>query len=186
MTSTPFFWKLDLRFLGTSSIKQQHIDVVIFVMIIIGGDLLSLHWLLLQLLAQHDDRNNDQLVTGITSTKIHVAWGVLLPSSFEPLKKMETLASSRSLFDVLQDVLYSDLSSDIITHKFQEIGRRIILTLGHHDNSEHIPNKVLFITIARSVLELLLRYYPWYIQGYAFVGILRGMVSYLATVLELL
>jgi len=99
---------------------------------------------------------------------------------------METLASSTSLFDVLQDVLYSDLSSDIITHKFQEIGRRIILALGHHDNSEHIPNKVLFITIARSVAELLLRYYPWYIQGYAFVGILRGMVSYLATALELL
>eukprot|EP00574_Skeletonema_japonicum_P005153 CAMPEP_0201715224 /NCGR_PEP_ID=MMETSP0593-20130828/1456_1 /ASSEMBLY_ACC=CAM_ASM_000672 /TAXON_ID=267983 /ORGANISM="Skeletonema japonicum, Strain CCMP2506" /LENGTH=780 /DNA_ID=CAMNT_0048204663 /DNA_START=688 /DNA_END=3030 /DNA_ORIENTATION=- len=180
------FWKLDLRFLGTSSIKQQHIDVVIFVMIIIGGDLLSLHWLLLQLLAQHDDRNNDQLVTGITSTKIHVAWGVLLPSSFEPLKKMETLASSTSSFGVLQDVLSSDLSSDIITHKFQEIGRRIIPALGHHDNSEHIPNKVLFSTIARSVAELLFRYHPWYIQGSAFVGILRGMVSYLATALELL
>ena len=140
------FWKLDLRFLGTSSIKRQHIDVVIFVMVIIGGDLLSLHRLLLQLLAQHDVRNNDQLVT---STKIHVAWGVLLPSSFAPLKEIETLASSTSSFGVLQDVLSSDLSSDIITHKIQEIGRRIIPALGHHDNSEHIPNKVLFITITQ-------------------------------------
>ena len=140
------FWNLDLRFLGASSIKRQHIDVVIFVMVIIGGDLLSLHRLLLQLLAQHDVRNNDQLVT---STKIHVAWGDLLQSSFAPLKKMETLASSTSSFGVLHDVLSSDLSSDIITHKFQEIGRRIIPALGHHDNSEHIPNKVLFITITQ-------------------------------------
>jgi len=140
------FWKLDLRFLGTSSIKRQHVDVVIFVMVIIGGDLLSLHRLLLQLLAQHDVRNNDQLVT---STKIHVAWGDFLPSSFAPLKEIETLASSTSSFGVLQDVLSSDLSSDIITHKFQEIGRRIIPALGHHDNSEHIPNKVLFITFTQ-------------------------------------
>jgi len=70
------FWKLDLRFLGTSSIKRQHIKFVIFVMVIISGDLISLHRRLLLLLAQHDVRNNNQLVT-----KIHVAWGDFLQSS---------------------------------------------------------------------------------------------------------
>ena len=207
------FWKLDIQFLGTSSIKRQHIDVVIFgehrhiadhlldgthdflvvnrgvmffsceglilthyllrlwgVMVIFSVDFIWLHDL--SQWTQHV-RYYNQLVT-----KIHVAWGDVLQSTYALLGRTETLLTSTTSIDVFQD----ESSGVIITHKYQKIDRCMIFAHSCH-NSDHTSNKILFITIAWSVLELLVRYDPSHIQGYAFV---RGMISYVSTALELL
>jgi len=218
------FWKSNNK-LGARPIKQQRIYVVIFgehrhladhlldgtndsqvvdrgVIIVSYEDLIlarcllrlwgvmaiySVDFILSRRLlqwAQHG-RYFNQLVT-----KIHVAWGDFLQSAYALLKRMKTFATSTASLDVFQDE-----SSVVLTHKSQKIDRRMILAHSCH-NSVHMYNKILFITVTRSVLKLLVGYYPSHIQGHQFIGIdsicpyhsykSRGMEYYLSTALRLL